>query len=53
LTRYAPTFVLDGLGPYNPKLAITNYPELREWLSHYREVGRQGQTIIYVRGPGM
>jgi len=45
--------VLDGLGPYNPKLAITNYPELREWLSHYREAGRQGQTIIYVRVPGM
>jgi hypothetical protein len=44
-----PTFVLDGLGPYNPQLAITNYPDLREWLAHYREVGRRGQTVIYMR----
>jgi hypothetical protein len=49
LARSEPTFVLDGLGPYNPQLAITNYPDLREWLSHYREVGRQGQTVIYRR----
>jgi len=49
LAHSAPTFVLDGLGPYNPQLAITNYPDLREWLAHYREVGRRGQTVIYMR----
>ncbi|HEV3200513.1 MAG TPA: hypothetical protein VGZ73_21570 [Bryobacteraceae bacterium] len=49
LARSKPTFVLDGLGLYNPQLAITNYPDLHEWMSHYREVGRRGQTIIYVR----
>lgn len=49
LTRSQPTFVLDGLGLYNPQLAITNYPDLREWMAQYREVGRRGQTIIYMR----
>lgn len=47
LVRSRPTFVLDGLGLYNPQLAITNYPDLREWLAHYREAGRAGQTVIY------
>ena len=41
------SFVLDGLGLYNPQLAITNYPDLREWLTHYREVGRRGQVVVY------
>jgi len=49
LSHSTPTFVVDGLGLYNPRLAITNYPDLREWLSHYREVGRTGQTLIYRR----
>jgi hypothetical protein len=44
-----PSFVLDGLGPYNPRLAIGNYPELRVWLESYTEVGRVGQTIVYQR----
>jgi hypothetical protein len=49
LAHSSPTFVLDGLGLYNPQLAITNYPDLHEWLSQYHEVGRKGQTIIYIR----
>lgn len=49
LTQSKPTFILDGLGPYNPKLAITAYPELRQWLSGYTEIGRVGQTIVYTR----
>ena len=49
LTRTRPTFVVDGLGLYNPRLAIGQYPELREWLAGYREVGRTGETIIYAR----
>lgn len=44
-----PTFILDGLGPYNPRLAITRYPDLREWLEHYREVARTAGTVIYQR----
>ena len=38
---------MDGLGLYNPRLAITQFPELAEWFSHYREVGRVGGTVIY------
>jgi len=42
-----PTLILDGLGPYNPRLAITTYPDLAQWLSGYRVVGRTQATIIY------
>jgi hypothetical protein len=42
-----PVWVLDGLGPYNPALAITAYPEMRVWLKEYREVGRTGGVVIY------
>jgi hypothetical protein len=49
LVRTHPTFVLDGLGLYNPRLAITQYPDLRQWLAQYREVGRTGGTLIYQR----
>jgi hypothetical protein len=49
LTRARPTIVVDGLGPYNPRLAIGAYPELREWLGAYEEIGRPGQTVVYRR----
>jgi len=42
-----PTWIVDGLGPLNPALAITNFPDLSEWLSNYREVGRTPFSIIY------
>jgi len=44
-----PTWIVDGLGPFNPQLAITNYPDLRDWFSAYEEAGRTGHTIIYKR----
>ena len=44
-----PTFIVDGLGLYNPQLALTNYPELREWLAGYREEARVSQMVIYRR----
>jgi len=49
LARSHPAFVLDGLGLFNPRLAITSYPDLGEWLAHYQEVARPGQTIVYRR----
>lgn len=49
LARSRPTFILDGLGLFNPNLAIGNYPELRDWFQHYRPIGRTGETIIYRR----
>lgn len=44
-----PTFLVDGLGLYNPRLAITQYDDLREWLNDYREVARSSETVIYRR----
>ena len=53
LAQSRPTFVADGLGPYNPRLAVSAYADLREWLSGYREVGRTGGTVIYQRLAGL
>jgi hypothetical protein len=49
LTNTRPTFIADGLGPLNPALAITNYPELRTWMNGYIEIGRTAHTIVYKR----
>jgi hypothetical protein len=51
LARLQPTFVVDGLSAYNPRLAIANYPELRPWFANYREVARTTQTVVYRRNP--
>lgn len=45
----SPEWVVDGLGPYNPALAITAYPDLREWLSNYEVRGRTGGSVVYRR----
>jgi hypothetical protein len=42
-----PTFVVDGLGRYNPRLALTEFGDLRAWMADYREVGRSGESVIY------
>jgi len=47
LARTHPTFVMDGLGPINPRLAISAYPDLRAWLAQYHEIGRTDLTVIY------
>jgi hypothetical protein len=49
LSRLQPALILDGLGPYNPRLAITAYPDLAPWLAGYRELGRTHGTILYGR----
>ena len=49
ITEAHPQWIVDGLGGYNPKLAIVAYPELSGWLSHYREAGRTGTSVIYRR----
>jgi hypothetical protein len=52
LIRSHPGVILDGLGPYNPKLAIDAYPDLRGWLSGYKPIARTPGTIVYGRtGP--
>jgi hypothetical protein len=47
LAQSQPVFVVDALGLYNPRLAMVNYPELREWVGRYREAGRVGQAAVY------
>ena len=46
-----PLYIVDGLGPYNPRLAMETYPELRAFLDrHYRRQSQVGQGVIYSRG---
>lgn len=47
LARSRPTWVVDGLGGYNPALAIDRQPYLAEWLAEYRQVDRAGFSILY------
>ena len=47
LARTHPTFIIDGLGPVNPRLAIGGYADLRAWLAQYREVARTDLTVTY------
>jgi len=49
LLRSRPTFVVDGLGPYNPRLALAEQAYLRGWLSPYREVCLTQFTVVYRR----
>ena len=49
LVRSKPDVVMDGLGLYNPKLAIGAYPDLEGWMANYREVSRTPLTVIYRR----
>lgn len=51
LTTYRPTFIVDGLGPFNPSLAIVKYADLAEWMSHYDEAARTRTSIIYKLRP--
>ncbi len=49
LTGTKPDWIVDGLGPLNHSLAITEYSDLKEWLGSYREVGRTKFSVIYKR----
>ncbi|MBV9268677.1 MAG: glycosyltransferase family 39 protein [Acidobacteriaceae bacterium] len=49
LAHSHPTFVVDGLGLLNPRLAAERYPELRSWLGGYDLIGRTGMSLIYCR----
>lgn len=49
LVAYEPDAIVDGLGPLNPALAITQYPELQSWLARYKEVMRNKTVVVYVR----
>jgi hypothetical protein len=42
-----PTWIVDGLGPYNPSLSLSRQASLAEWFSHYTEVARTEFSILY------
>jgi hypothetical protein len=42
-----PTWVVDGLGPFNPSLALANQAALAGWFSRYKEVARTERSILY------
>jgi hypothetical protein len=49
LTASRPTFIVDGLSRLNPKLAMSQFPDLQTWLTSYELVDRTGLTLIYRR----
>jgi hypothetical protein len=47
LVNTKPTWIVDGLGLYNPSLALQRQPELAGWFSRYTEVARTDFSILY------
>ncbi len=54
LRRSRPDYIVDGLAPYNPRLAMDTYPEYRDFLDRYYVRGETiGHGVIYtVRAEG-
>jgi hypothetical protein len=44
-----PTFIVDGLTPFNRELDMANFPELKPWIANYRLAARTKSTLIYIR----
>ena len=42
-----PAFIVDGLSLLNPKLALNNFPETRDWLAAYQLSQRTSLSLIY------
>ncbi|MGA3188261.1 MAG: hypothetical protein ABSF22_14240 [Bryobacteraceae bacterium] len=42
-----PTWIVDGLGLYNPPLALSRQSALAAWFSHYQELARTEGSILY------
>ncbi len=51
LVSTRPTWIADGLGPYNKALAISAYPDLQDWLANYKVIGHTEGFVIYGRRP--
>ncbi len=49
LTHSRPSFIVDGLGAYNPRLAITAFEDLRPWLRNYHLASKSGFSTIWRR----
>jgi hypothetical protein len=44
-----PKYIVDELGFFNADLAITNYPELKDFLEGYKLAETRGRFLIYFR----
>jgi hypothetical protein len=49
LVESRPDFIVDGLSRLNPKLAMSGFPELREWIGSYRLAQTTELSLIYER----
>jgi hypothetical protein len=49
LVASQPTFIVDGLSRLNPRLAMDQFPELRDWLLGYALVDQTPLSLIYQR----
>ena len=49
LEQVRPRYIVDELGSFNADLALSSYPEFREIISGYRNVGMIKRFIIYHR----
>lgn len=49
LLAVEPVWIVDGLAPINPALAMDRYPELRSWLEAWRPEASTAFTRIYRR----
>jgi hypothetical protein len=47
LASTKPTWIVDGVGLYNPSLALQRQPALTDWFSLYTEVARTDFSILY------
>jgi hypothetical protein len=44
-----PLYIIDELGFFNEDLAMSHYPELKEFLADYKFIGSKGRFLIYYR----
>ncbi len=49
LAATRPTWIVDGLGPYNPALALAAYSDLAPWLAGYEIAGKTAGSVVYRR----
>jgi hypothetical protein len=49
LLKTSPAYIVDGLGPLNPSLAVTEYEDLGPWLRQYEVVAKTPMSIVYRR----
>jgi len=47
LAASKPSWIVDGLGLYNPPLALARQPALAAWFAQYEEVARTERSILY------